>query len=294
MDTLHASKPLRFSLLLLLSLVIVSGVFLTLSTGVFVLNFKQLGFSVFSGAQRGVFAVVNGIESTFTAIADLATLREEYQILTEKLENYEYLQRNNAEIRKENDRLNELLGFSQAYSYRSHSARIIGRDPESLYAGLTVDKGSKHGIQKNMPVIAIQNGNIGLVGKVVTVGQYTSFIMPIYDLNSHVSARIQNTRDLGLVSGNGNSDGALTLNYIKKRVLDDLQYGDVIVTSGENDNYMRETPIGTISSISAVVYDTSLSISIMPIIDFARLEEVLIVDTSTLNETLQSITEGNK
>ncbi len=288
MDTLHATKSIRSSLKLLAVLVIFSGIMMTVSTGVFVLNFKALGFSIFSGAQRGVFAVFNSIENTITAIGQLATLQEEYQILSEKVEDYEFLQRSNAEIRKENERLTELLGFTQTYSYKTQTARIIGRDPESLYSGITLDKGARDGIVKNMPVIAIQNGNVGLVGKVITVGRYTSFIMPIYDFNSHVSARIQNTRDLGLVSGNGSADGALTLSYIKKRVMSDLQYGDMIVTSGENDNYMRETTIGTISNIEVVDYDTSLIISIMPIIDFARLEEVVIVDTGTLNETTQN------
>ena len=52
-----------------------------------------------------------------------------------------------------------------------------------------------------MPVIALQSGNVGLVGKVIEVGHYTSLVMPIYDFQCSVSARIQNTRDLGLVSG---------------------------------------------------------------------------------------------
>ncbi len=288
MDIVRATKSISSSLKLLAVLVIVSGVMLAASTGGFVLNFKELGFSIFSGAQKGVFVVINSVENTFTAIADLATLRREYNILTEKLEDYEFLQRSNAEIRKENDRLSELLGFTQTYSYKTYAARIIGRDPENLYSGITIDKGSRHGIEKNMPVIAIQNGNVGLVGKVITVGLVSSFVMPIYDFNSHVSARIQDTRDIGLVSGNGNPDGVLTLNYIKKRVLDDLQYGDTIVTSGENDNYMRETTIGTISAISEVAYDTSLEISIVPTIDFARLEEVVIVDSSILSDTTQN------
>ncbi len=290
MGKIHTSRSLKSSLLLLASLVTISGIFLTISTGVFVLSFKQIGFSIFSVAQREIFSVVDTVESTFTALGDLANLQEEYNILVEKVEDYEFLQRSNAEIRRENERLTELLGFTQTYAYKTETARIIGRDPENLYSGITIDKGSRHGVQKNMPVMALQNGNIGLVGKVVTVGLYTSLIMPIYDFNSHVSARVQSTRDLGLVSGNGFSDGTLTLNYIKNRVLNDLQFGDVIVTSGENDNYIRETPIGTISAIADVDYDTNLVISVVPIIDFTRLEEVILVDTETLNET-QSTTQ---
>ncbi|MFI3257332.1 MAG: rod shape-determining protein MreC [Spirochaetales bacterium] len=280
-----SSGPIKFPLILLAVLIVISGIFLTFSTGSFVLDFKQIGFSVLSTAQKGISTAVYTVENAFQSISELSTLREQYHLLNEELKNYEYLQRSNVQIRQENDRLNELLGLTQTYDYETSVARIIGRDPQALYSGITVDKGSMNGVKKNMPVIAIQNGNVGLVGKVVTVGLYTSFIMPIYDYSSHVSARIQKTRDIGIVTGNGSADNPLLLQYINERVIDELQYGDVIVTSGENDNYMRETVIGTISSVSVVEYDSSLIISVTPIIDFSRLEEVIMVDFQSSNET---------
>jgi rod shape-determining protein MreC len=135
-----------------------------------------------------------------------------------------------------------------------------------------------------MPVIAVQNGDIGLVGKVVSVGPFTSQIMPVYDFQCNISARIQHTRDIGLVVGQGNSDVPLQMQYIKKRVLNELQYGDVIVTSGENENYPKDIIIGNITKIEPVEYDSSLLIEIMPLIDFARLESVMVVDTKSEQE----------
>lgn len=58
-----------------------------------------------------------------------------------------------------------------------------------------------------------------------------------------------------------------------------MQYGDIVVTSGENGNYIKEIPIGTISAVSVVDYDTSLIISVVPIVDFSRLEEVIVIDS---------------
>ncbi len=272
---------IKLPLIVLVFLIIVSGTMLSFSTNSFVFNIKEIGFTIFSTAQKGIVSVANYVGDFFNSIEDLAHLKEEHEILTKQLENYEFLQRTNAQIIQENERLNELFGFVKNYTYDTTGARIIGRDPESLYSSITIDKGSKNGIQKNMPVIAVQNGIVGVVGKVISVGQFTSMIMPLYDFNSHISARIQSTRDLGLASGNGSH---LTLNYIKERALSDLQYGDVVVTSGENDNYMREIPIGTISSIETVDYNTSLIITLNPIIDFSLLEEVLVVNIGTLNQ----------
>ena len=67
-------------------------------------------------------------------------------------------------------------------------------------------------------------------------------------------------------------------------MVDSLKFGDIIVTSGENDNYMKDIPIGTISLIKNNNYDTSLDIELMPIIDFARLENVVVVNPKELND----------
>ena len=135
-----------------------------------------------------------------------------------------------------------------------------------------------------MPVIAYQSGNSGLVGKVIQVGAFTSQVMPVYNLNCTVSCRIQNTRDIGLVSGNGNQDEPLKMSYVRKRVLEELHYGDVVVTSGENNNYMKDIAVGTISKISVIDYNSLLDIELTPIIDFSRLENVVVVNMREINE----------
>ena len=278
-----SSFRFRFPEFLLALLVIISGVFLAFTTGSFVVNFSRIGFSIFSSAEKGIFFVTNSVGRQFAAMRELSELKQNYDELVLKLQNYEQMQRTNAEIRKENEQLKEQLDFVKSLEQKNYPAQIISRDTDKLYASLTIDKGSVNGIGKNMPVIAYQNGNIALVGKVIEVGRFTSSIMPIYSIDCTVSARIQNTRDLGLLSGFGD-DTKLSLKYIKKRVMDTLNYGDVIVTSGENGNYMRNIPIGSISEIRVVEYDSSLEIDVAPLIDFERLETVIVVDVKSERE----------
>lgn len=275
-----SSFRFRFPEFVLALLLIVSGVFLAFTTGSFVVNFSRIGFSIFSSAEKGIFFVTNSVGRQFAAMRELSELKRNYDELVIKLQNYEQMQRTNAEIRKENEQLKEQLDFVKSLEQKNYPAQIISRDTDKLYASLTIDKGSVNGIGKNMPVIAYQNGNIALVGKVIEVGRFTSSIMPIYSIDCTVSARIQNTRDLGLLSGFGD-DTKLSLKYIKKRVMDTLNYGDVIVTSGENGNYMRNIPIGSISEIRVVEYDSSLEIDVAPLIDFERLETVIVVDVKS-------------
>ena len=284
MVNLKKSIKIKTAEILLSFMILFSGTMLAFSSGSFIVNFNTVGFTVVSSVQEGVFSVFSYCRKFFSSIHDIAVLQKEYRELTETLKDYEYMQRNNTEIRKENERLREQLQFATDLEYKNISSQIIGRNPDNLYSGITINKGSRSGIKKGMPVIAIQNGNIGVVGKVVTVGVSTSLVMPVYDSKCNISARIQNTRDIGIVSGSGSYDSPLMLNYIRKRVLDDFNHGDLIVTSGENDNYMKDIPIGRISKITVLDYDSSLSIEIDPVIDFMRLENVLVVDRKHSND----------
>ena len=274
----------KISEFFLILLILISGTMLSFSSGGFVLNFKKIGFSVISSIEKGSSYVVNGVKSGFSAVKELRQLKKEYNELVVKLENYEQMQRSNADIRKENERLKEQLDFATSLVEKNIPSQIISRNLDNAYSYITIDKGSVHGIKKNMPVLAFQNGNKGLVGKIIQVGTFTSQVIPIYNIDNIVSARIQNSRDLGLVKGLGSQDQPLVLEYIRKRVIDELSFGDVIVTSGENNNYMKDIPIGTISKITVLDYNSSLKIELTPMIDFARLENVVVVNQVELND----------
>ncbi|MBQ1670674.1 MAG: rod shape-determining protein MreC [Treponema sp.] len=280
--------PFRFKLseILLVVMILTSGIMLSFSAGGFLVDFGKIGFSIMSTMQKGVSFLSDGVSNAFTSIKDMTQMKKEYQALKERLKDYEYLQRSNTEIRRENDRLREQLDFSKDLSYKNIPAQIIGHDPDSLYSGITINKGARNGIRKGMPVIAIQNGNIGVVGKIVTVGMGTSLIIPIYDSQFNISTRVQTSRDLGITKGSGFSDLPLSMGYIRKSAFSDLHDGDVVVTSGENGNYISNVPVGRISKIKVVDYDNSLDIELEPIVDFPRLENVLVVDQTELKEAV--------
>ena len=281
------SFSFSFAEFVFLILLFLSGLALAFSGGGFVVNFQRVGFSVVTSLQKAVYSVCDGVTGVFTAVAELKSLKAENQELKEKLKNYEFLQRNNTEIRKENERLREQLQFATHIEQKNFPAQIIGRNPDNIYSGITINKGSRSGIKKGMSVIAVQNGTTGLVGKIVTVGLETSLVMPVYDSKCVVSSRIQNTRDIGLVNGSGNANSPLQMKYIKKRVLSELNFGDIVVTSGETDNYVADIPVGTITNIMVVEYDSSLNIEITPVVDFARLETVIVTDLKEQNPLME-------
>lgn len=278
----HVRKPF----ILLFVYLMFSILFLFFSTEGFVVSLKTAGFSAVSAVQSGIHSVTTFFTDTVTAINELRVLKREYDALQEQLRNYEELQRENVDIKRENDTLRDLLNFSKEQTYKNIPAEIIAKDPDALYSGITINKGIKDGIKKDMPVVAFQGGVTGLVGRIVRVGQTTSMIIPVYDYQAYVSCRTQKTRDEGIVNGNGADSPFLTMRYVKKRAAEELSYGDVIVTTGYNNNYPKDIPVGTISNIRILEYETSLEIEVETVIDFSRLENVFVLDMSTGNEIL--------
>ncbi len=266
-----------------LLLTIISFALLVLSTRSFVIDIQEYGRTVFSGLRIGISTAASTIAKTIGSIKELTTLRAEYLDLSERFSRYEMLERDVAEVRSENARLKEQLGYSTEIKYRHIAARIIGKEPDNIFSAYSIDKGSKHGIRRNMPVIAYQDGLQGLLGKVVQVSRTESLVMPLYDVSSNISVRLVNSRYEGILFGQGGVDTPLVVRYIKNRAKDDIKYGDVVVTSGLGRVFPSEIHIGRVIGVLSKENDSSLELEIESPLEFSRIEYVFVIDAEMEN-----------
>ncbi|MDR2070472.1 MAG: rod shape-determining protein MreC [Treponema sp.] len=259
------------------------------STRSFAVNFRDLGLSLFSGMRGGIHGVSSFAARTVLAVRELAVLRREYAELVDRMIRYEQLERTAAEIRQENNRLREQLGFSEIISYRHIPAEIIGRDPDNLFSSLVINKGKRDGVAYNMPVIAFRDGIQGLVGKVVQAGQFESLVMPLYDVSAFIPARFSSSRYNGLVEGQGKNEYPLMMRLISKRAREEIHFGDMIVTSGVKGAvdavYPAGINIGRVSRILYEEYEASIGVELESAIDFSRLEYVFVIDANSNGKT---------
>jgi rod shape-determining protein MreC len=244
-----------------------------------VLQPKKVGQSFFSLFQLSIHSIADWFSGTWNSIGELKRLRSELDAARERLVEYERVSRSLTELRRENQVLREQLGFSQALAFRYISAQVIARDPGNQFSTIMVNRGSVHGLHQGMPVIAFQGGLQGLVGRVVVVSLTTAIIQPITDPNSFVAARLQTSRFDGLVAGSLGVSGLLTMSYVKKLALNEVQYGELVVTSGMGQLFPEGIHIGRVREMTAKGYEASLELEVEPIVDFSRLEYVFIIDT---------------
>jgi len=264
-------------------LTIISTVMLLLSSSNFMHNVKNAGLSIFSGIRGGIYEVTSFISRTVLSISELSDLRREHADLLKQLDRFEELERSNAEIYQENIRLKEQLEFSRTLRYRRIPAQISGRDPDNLFSAVVINKGSFSGISNDMAVVAWQNGTQALVGKVVQTGVFESLVLPIFDTNSLVSSRLSVSRFEGIIEGQGNSEASLLMRFVPRRAREEINIGDVIITSGMGGIFPAGINIGRVNGVNTLEYETTLEIEVTPMIDFSRLEYIFVIESENLD-----------
>jgi rod shape-determining protein MreC len=264
---------------------------LLLSTRSFVVNFKDAGFSLFSGVRGGIHELSSLVSRTILSARELVEIRRERTELLQRLTRYEELERSNAEINQENIRLREQLGFERTIRYRHIPAEIIGRDPDNLFSALVINKGTHAGVAADMAVIAWQDGAQVLAGKVIKAGLFESLVMPLYDVSSFISSRLAVSRYEGIVEGQGDPDAALLMRFIRKGARDEISVGDLVVSSGLGGVYPPEINIGRISALNYREYELSIEAELEPALDFSRLEYVFVIDPLPLERAAEERAE---
>jgi len=265
-------------------LMVVSTALLLISMRSLLFNVRDMGLSVFSGVRSMVYEFSSLVSGSILSVKELAKLKEENAELWERIANYERVERSAAEIRQENNRLREQLGFLQETDYRYIPAKVIGKDPDNLYSALVINKGGYSGIQRDMAVVAWQGGSRALVGKVIQSGTFESLIMPLYDSSLLVSSRFASSRFEGIVEGQGSPDLPLRMRFIPKGAREEISQGDLIVSSGMGSVYPPEINIGRISKVSYHEYEISMEAELEPLIDFSRLEYVFVITEEKAEE----------
>ena len=261
-----------------IALILISFASLFFSSLYVLVDVKNLGLSMFSGLRGGIHEATSAVSRTVLSIQELASLRREHRELTERIARYEQLERSSAEIRQENVRLREQLGFSQdLIRYQHIPAVLIGRDPGNLFSAFVINKGSYAGVTVDMPVIAYHSGTQGLVGKVVFAGAFESLVMPLYDERCFVSSRLAESRYEGIVEGRGIPEIPLLMRFLRKRAREEINIGDLVVSSGMGGIYPAGINIGRVNRINYEEEELSMEVELEPSIDFSRLEYVFVI-----------------
>lgn len=182
-------------------------------------------------------------------------------------------------ILQENARLSRLVGFREARpTLELVPARVIAADlsPYFRVLRLRIDVGSDR-VEPGMPVVAAE----GLVGQIESVAGGYSDVILTADPRSRVDILTQTNRARGVLKGLGrDTDYLAEIGFLAR--LDEVEVGDLVVTSGRGGRYPKELLVGRVSEVIKAESGQHQQVLVEPAVDFSRLEEVyIIVDDGT-------------
>lgn len=172
-------------------------------------------------------------------------------------------------LEKENAHLRQLLKSTAQISGHVAVARLLAVSLDPNLQQVVVNKGSDDHVYQGQPVL----DEFGVMGQVVGVGPLTSNILLITDKQSAVPVEDYRNGMRAIAIGMG-SCGQLKLINVPKS--NQIQQGDLFVTSGLGLNYPIGYPVGVVSQIKQVAKGLPEKIMLSPTAHLDQTEQVLL------------------
>ena len=207
--------------------------------------------------------------------------------LTENLAGRETLLSENAELRRkqffinaelqkltaleaENRRLRTLLESSVNRGEKFLIAELLQVDFDPYRHQVLLNRGTQHGVHVGQPLLDQQ----GIIGQVIEANTFTSRAILITDPSHALPVQIIRNGLRTLAVGTGNFQ-ALGLSHILNN--EDVQVGDLVVTSGLDGRFPRGYPVATVTKVEFDPTRPFARISARPTAQLDRVREVLLL-----------------
>ena len=230
---------------------------------------EQIIVELTAPIQKSVKQTVNAVEGLWLNYFALVGVRHENTRLQREINALRMDNDRYREVVAANRRLKELLQFKETIHWPVLAAQVIGRDPSGWFESVIIDKGKNAGLTVNMPVVDAR----GVVGRLVSVSPGYAKVLLVIDQNSAVDGLIQRSREKGIVKGL--SSKFCKLDYVVKT--SDVVVGDRVVTSGMGRVFPKGLPVGEVVEVANIPWELFKEIKVRPMLDFAKLEEVLVI-----------------
>jgi rod shape-determining protein MreC len=212
-------------------------VFVVICASLFLLDRR----STLDPIRSGLNEVVSPISAAFYGVVDRADrqsdLEDELATVTAERD---ALKAENSQLKADTAEL-EQLRQEQEVEERYPDidltmANVIGRDPTGTQMFLIIDIGADDGVRTGMAIMSPDY----YVGQVIEVSPQTAKVMLIIDASQTVGAILEDSRGDGIVSGQWQHGGYLSmLNVQPDR---EPEPGEWVVTSDSTDTQTRQVP----------------------------------------------------
>ncbi len=203
-----------------------------------------------------------------------ASLKEENAALKKELANFHSAEFRLARLEAENQRLQILADYKQAHpEQKLLPARVLGVSLGDLHEYFFLDKGEADGIKPDLVII---DGE-GMVGVVDQVYLHYSRFMLLSGNRSRIGVKVlrATSKAVGVLTGNGPRGALLQAQYFGRD--DDIQTGDMLVTSGIGGKYPAGLYIGKVVDLKGDMTGLQKVALVEPAAGLGSLDKVYVV-----------------
>lgn len=150
--------------------------------------------------------------------------------------------------------------------------------PDNL---MTINKGSKHGVKKDMGVVC----GTGVVGIVYLVSPQYSVVIPLLNTKSNISCKIENREYFGYLIWQGGATDIAYLDDIPRHAR--FKLNENIVTSGYSSIFPPGIKVGKILHVYNSADGVSYRLSVKLSTNFSTLRDVSVVDNTAMKERIE-------
>lgn len=265
------SKFFTVVVIIALVLVIVPTVFGAMGLGGTLKDAVNVIFTPFQKLFTYCTDAVDGFASFFTEfdriVEENNTLREENAALKDRISRAE-------EIEEMNDWLYNYLELKREHTdFKFTEAAVSAREGGNYTTVFMLDKGSAHGVEKDMPVVCSE----GIVGYITEVGTTWSKAVTFIESGTAVGAYVERSGEIGVIEGNFalSEEGVCVMSYLAEDA--DIKEGDRIISSGYGSVYPRGLVIGTVEKIEKNSSSRSITVTVRPSAPLSDLSKLMII-----------------
>lgn len=224
--------------------------------------------------RTGASALTDKAEQLYDYIFRYEQLSAENAQLREQLAQIQEENRDAASIKRENDRLRELLELTKEHEdYELVDSYIIAWDSNDWSQSFTINRGKSSGIEEGMCAITESGAVVGIVSQ---AGSNYAVIRSVLDSSLNISATIASSGYSGMVRGAyaTGQQGMLRMDYLPSEAV--IRNNDQVVTAGSTV-YPRNLALGYI--VDADLNDNGIAkyAILKPAADISSLEQVFII-----------------
>ena len=219
--------------------------------------------------QAEVTSIFKFVHYPYRWVNTLSNLVEENNILKQENIQLKLLNVQFKEAWLENKRLNKMLEFSNTTKLEIIPVRVLNKGVTPIYNSLLLDGGKNLGIEPYKAVVTCN----GVLGKTIAVGESSTTVHMINDVNFRLGIRFQNSRQYGILTPLTDQTGLVK--EIPKTTV--VKNNEQVLTSGFSDIFPKGFPVGYVTEIQEIKNSIYKNIVIRFYVNINTLEEVFVV-----------------